>query len=278
MSTPNSDDYSWKLPLTDNTKLWTLLWIALIEISAFLRQYATKEIQTSSTTPVPESILCTNAHMWVQIKKFRLRESTSCNAQSSLFTVREMPPTHPGNTTKALLEHWFCPVCSFSSAAKNYQEKFLKRIFPWRFRGLLQWHVQFVRQAGYSGGWGQCFAKWGVWSTWKGQVLVLLQNLLCNKSAATDFAASSPLRVQAAWKNWTCYTSVQNQRRKLNSTQRRIFSGCTNSDFTRKEARLPEQHTKTWATKKLREEKGKHRIIFITFSLCTGNWISSKPV
>lgn len=30
------------------------------------------------------------------------------------------------------------------------------------------------------------------------QVLVLLQKLLCNKSAATDFAASSPLCIQAA--------------------------------------------------------------------------------
>lgn len=39
------------------------------------------------------------------------------------------------------------------------------------------------------------------------------------------------------------YESVQNQRRKLDSTQRRIFAGCANSDFTRKEARLPEQHT-----------------------------------
>lgn len=35
---------------------------------------------------------------------------------------------------------------------------------------------------------------------------------------------------------------MQNQGRKLNSTQRRIFAGCTNSDSTRKEARLPEQH------------------------------------
>lgn len=87
------------------------------------------------------------------------------------------------------------------------------------------------------------FAKWEGWSTWRGQVLVLLQNLLHNKSAATDFPASSPLCAQAARKNRRCYISVQNQRRKLNSTQRRIFAGCTKSDFTGKEARLPEQHT-----------------------------------
>lgn len=152
----------------------------LLEISEFLRQHTAKEIQTNSTMAVPESILCTNALMWEQIKKKKAEggreggDILQCSVNVS--TVREIAPTHPGNRTKAQLGHWFCPVCSSSSTAKNLQDKFLKRRFSWKFRGLLQWNMQFVRQAGYSG------ANWGVWSTWRGQVLVLLQNLLHNKS------------------------------------------------------------------------------------------------
>lgn len=137
------------------------------------------------------------------------------------------------------------PLVLFRQRSKNHQDKFLKRRFPWRFCGLFA-----VKPAVCKAGRVLrslmamfYFAKWGGWSTWRGQVLVLLQNLLRNKSAATDFPASSPLYVQAARKNRRCYISVQNQRRKVNSTQRRIFAGCTKSDFTGKEARLPEQHT-----------------------------------
>lgn len=169
-----------------------------------------------------------------------------------------MPPTHPGNRTKAQLRHFFYSVCSFGRAVKNHPDKFLKRRFPWRFHGLLQWNLQSARLAGYSGRWWQSLAKWGVWSTWRGQVPVLPQNLLCNKSAATDFAASSPLHIQAAWKNRTCYVSVQNQRRKLNSTQRRIFAGCINWLYqdSSKDPWTPHEHPQTpeplqsWGRKK----------------------------
>lgn len=65
-------------------------------------------------------------------------------------------------------------------------------------------------------------------------MLVLLKKLLCNKSVAINFAVSFSICIQAAWKNRTCHVSMQNQRRKSNSTQKRIFAGCINCVSTRK--------------------------------------------
>lgn len=78
---------------------------------------------------VPESIVCTNAHMSVQKEKKKKNKQVKgediLQCSVNLFTVKEMPPTHPGDRTKALLGHWLCPVHSFSSTAKTHQDKFL---------------------------------------------------------------------------------------------------------------------------------------------------------
>lgn len=175
------------------------------------------------------------------------------------------------------------PLVLFRQRSKNHQDKFLKRRFPWRFCGLLQWNLQCVRQAGCSGHWWQCFTllSEGVGALGGGRCLCCYR--ICSAINLQPQTSQPALpcmyrqheRTEAA--TYQCKIRGENwilpRGESLLAVPSLISPGKKQGSLNSTRV-----STKTWTTTKLREQNRKHRIIFIICPLYTGNWISSKSV